>query len=289
MHALVQGCWRLDQRRSLLLLPLFFFLNFHYYHELQNNLCELVTRSRALLTHCSWNTSDLLLPPQPQCLTCGSHVLQVRLTTHQQDESFCKVQNQRQGDAKSRWFEETSPSISFTILGKRKRLTKKECMLLVGAGVGVSVNLYFSILLPLGGGRNVCDALQEKMKKHFPPLCSALLHIKETISGKRKTGLGGRKVLEPLFTKSSKNNHLLYIAYYTVVFLLQCERWEMLTGSGRVKLSLTLSGWLLSEPTLEHTGQAGLYTTRFFWFLTFFLLFFLTTCSCSECTMDEVG
>lgn len=61
-----------------------------------------------------------------------------------------------------------------------------------------------------------------KKEKHFPPLCSALLHIKETISGKRKSGCRGRKV-SSLYLQNNLKTIIFYIAYYTF-FLLQCER-----------------------------------------------------------------
>lgn len=96
--------------------------------------------------------------------------------------SFSNVQNQHQGDEHA-----TAAAAASCVhpLRRRRRLfpspdgerlAKKECLAACWAGaprwVGVSVNLYFSILLPVGGDRDarggdrkVCDALWEFQKE----------------------------------------------------------------------------------------------------------------------------
>lgn len=159
-------------------------------------------------------------------------MLQVRVTTTNRipSRSFSNVQNQHQGD-------EHAKAAGMYVLPLRrhhlfpssfgKRLTEKECMLLVGPELGgelasVSISIFLSFCLS-GRQKSLWCLTKKKKKKHFPPLCSALLHIKETISGKRKTVCRGRKV-SSLYLQNYLKTIIFYIAYYTFFLCERCAR-----------------------------------------------------------------
>lgn len=156
-------------------------------------------------------------------------MLQLRFATTNRIRVFLSVQNQHQGDAKA-------AGLCVQPLRRRhrlfpspfgKRLTKKECMLLVGPELGgelasVSISIFLSFCLSGATEKFVMPYKKKKKKSIFRLFCLALLHIKETISGKRKTGCHGRKVSR-LYLQNHLKTMIFYIAYYTF-FLLQCER-----------------------------------------------------------------
>lgn len=115
-----------------------------------------------------------------------------------------------------------------------------------------------------------------RRKSIFQPLCSALLHIKETISGKRKSGCRGRKV-SSLYLQKNLKTIIFYIAYYTF-FLLQCERCaaERVGGkrgssSGGKVVSHSFWGLIIKWTyTVTHRPSRVLLNTPFIFFKLFF-------------------